>query len=137
MLNRVILIIALILCGGFAYLVSAQYQPLPIQEDLNQKILGKWVAEADSDILMVYHSDGKLLSYYKGVFHRERKWEFTDVCDRANVRDLQEWDYGILKITAIDDESDYMCYVVQGLESVLTLLRIPEGNLLIYDRVVE
>jgi len=30
-----------------------------------------------------------------------------------------------------------MCYVVQGLESVLTLLRIPEGNLLIYDRVVE
>jgi hypothetical protein len=137
MLNRVILIIALILCGGFAYLVSAQYHPLPIQEGLNQKILGKWVAEDDSDILMVYHSDGKLLSYYKGVFHRERKWEFTDVCDRANVRDLQEWEYGILKITAIDDESDYMCYVVQGLESVLTLLRIPEGNLLIYDRVVE
>jgi hypothetical protein len=134
MLNRVILIIALILCGGFAYLVSAQYQPLPIQEDLNQKILGKWVAEADSNILVVYHSDGKLISYYKGVFHRERKWEFTDVCDRAII---EEGDYGILKITAIDDESDYMCYVVQGLESVLTLLRIPEGNLLLYDRVVE
>ena len=47
------------------------------------------------------------------------------------------WDYGILKITAMDDESDYMCYVVQGMESVLTLLCIPEGNLLIYDRVVE
>lgn len=107
MLNRVILIIALIICGGFAYLVSAQYQPLPIQEDLNQKILGKWVAEADSKSILEFLPDQKLKSYYNGVFIADDKWEFTDVCDRANVRDLQEWEYGILKITAIDDESDY------------------------------
>ncbi|MCC5926324.1 MAG: hypothetical protein JJU41_07150 [Bacteroidetes bacterium] len=83
---------------------------------------------------MEFLPDQKLKLYYNGVFIAEDKWEFTDVCDRAI---LEEGDYGILKITAIDDESDYMCYVVQGLESVLTLLRIPEGNLLIYDRVVE
>lgn len=134
MLNRIILIITLILCGGLAILASAHYQSQTIQTDLNQKILGKWVAEADSNVILEFLPESKLNSYYNGVIIAEDRWEFTDDCDGAI---LEEGDYGILKMASMDDASDYMCYVVMGMESVLTLLYIPGGNLHIYDRVVD
>lgn len=101
---------------------------------MNQKILGKWVAEADSNVILEFLPESKLSSYYNGVIIAEDRWEFTDDCDGAI---LEEGDYGILKMASMDDASDYMCYVVMGMESVLTLLYIPEGNLHIYDRVVD
>lgn len=134
MLNRIILIITLILCGGLAILASAHYQSQTIQTDLNQKILGKWVAEADSNVILEFLPESKLNSYYNGVIIAEDRWEFTDDCDGAI---LEEGDYGILKMASMDDASDYMRYVVMGMESVLTLLYIPGGNLHIYDRVVD
>lgn len=107
------------------------------EDELNQKILGRWISEGDPKSQWLFLPEGVLKRFYDGVEMSERKWEFTDVCEGGSIYDLQEWEYGILKITAMDDESDYTCYIVQGMESVLTLLRIPEGNLLIYERVVE
>lgn len=132
MLSKTITLLTLVLVGGWVVFLTP-HENIPIHEDdLNQKILGRWISEIDNKSQWVFLPDGVLKPFYDGEEMSERTWEFTHECNGAQV---QEDDYGILKIMSFGDFHN--CYVVQGLESVLTLLRIPEGNLLIFDRVVE
>jgi hypothetical protein len=103
------------------------------QEDPSKKILGTWRSESDQKSHLVFLGDGVLKTLYDGEELYESTWEFVEECNGERSSDK---DYGMLKITYVDD-GIYDCYVVQGLESVLTLLRVPEGDLLLFNRVVE
>jgi hypothetical protein len=132
MLSKFIVGISMVLIGCVLMFANPLSNKITDQHDLDQKILGKWTSENDAKSQWIFMPEGVLRPLYDGAILTERHWEFTEECDGAQVL---EGDYGLLKITSTS--GIYNCYVVQGLESVLTLLRIPEGNLLIYDRVVE
>ncbi len=109
--------------------VSASAQPAP-ESDPARMILGAWVNKKDSRNTMVFSSNGKLLEYYDSELLFESSWEFVEECAGERTAD---GDYGMLRL--IDSDGLQECYVVQGLESILTLLRVPEGNLLLFKRV--
>lgn len=94
-------------------------------------ILGTWKAENDTGYEWVFLANGEHQRSRNGELIRERSWQIVNECEGETAD--REVDFAMLKI----DRGDHMpsqCYVVQGLNGVLTLLSLPQGRLLIFDR---
>lgn len=63
---------------------------------------------------------------------QEVEWNIVLQCE-GETADNEE-DFAMLEISR-GNNLPSQCYVVQGLNGVLTLLAIPQGRLLIFDRV--
>src|SRR6056297_565747 len=104
----------------------------PQSSDPEEMILGKWHAENDSTFVWEFYENGQHFTYSGDELIRERSWEIVNECE-GEAADNKE-DFAMLEIGR-GDSLPSQCYVVQGLNGVLTLLAIPQGRLLIFDRV--
>ena len=100
--------------------------------DPQEMILGKWHAESDSTFVWEFYENGQHFTYSEDDLKSERSWEIVNECE-GETADNEE-DFAMLVIGR-DNNLPSQCYVVQGLNGVLTLLAIPQGRLLIFDRV--
>lgn len=90
-------------------------------EDLNQMILGEWINEKDSSFRLAFFDNNTVLEKYESSEDGPYNWKFVNECSGETA---SEYDFGML---TIEYENYTQCYVVQGLGSVLTLLRLPQG----------
>lgn len=95
-------------------------------------ILGKWVSEEDSEYVWEFLSNGTHHTYTDGQLTRERSWQIVNECEGEIVDN--EYDFAMLELNR-GSNLPSQCFVVQGLNGVLTLLGLPQGRLLIFDRV--
>lgn len=110
--------------------ISSNPQP----SDPEEMILGKWLAEKESGYKWEFKNDGQHFTYRGGQLIRERSWQIVNECE-GETADNEE-DFAMLEISRGQNLPN-QCYVVQGLNGVLTLLAIPQGRLLIFDRFVD
>ena len=96
-----------------------------------EMILGKWEAEESPGFVWHFYDDNSLVFSDSGQLFQEVEWNIVLQCEGENANN--EEDFAMLEVTY--SENDTQCYVVQGLNGVLTLLAIPQGRLLIFDRV--
>lgn len=125
---NILLLIALIVWGTFNCPSTNQYI---FDEDLDKMILGEWINEKDSSFRLAFFDNNTVIEKYESSEDGPYKWKFVNECSGETA---SEYDFGMLTIVY---ENYTQCYVVQGLGSVLTLLRLPEGNLMIFDKKTE
>jgi len=101
--------------------------------DPEQMILGKWEAESNQDFIWQFYDDGSLKFTESGQLFDEVEWQIVNECEGETVDN--EYDFAMLEIAY--NVNDKQCYVIQGLNGVLTLLALPQGSLHIFDRVVD
>ncbi|PKD43307.1 hypothetical protein CWD77_11895 [Rhodohalobacter barkolensis] len=99
--------------------------------DPEEMILGKWYAENDSTYIWEFNEGSQHFTYSDDELVSERAWQIVDECE-GETADNEE-DFAMLEISRGQNVPN-QCYVVQGLNGVLTLLAIPQGRLLIFDR---
>lgn len=98
-------------------------------DDPHLMIVGEWLSENDNNSVWVFTEANTYLSKYDGEIIGTGTWEFVLECEGEYAHDD---DFGMLEI--LFDDGDTHCYVVQGLNGALTLLALPHGRLLIFDR---
>ena len=99
--------------------------------DPEEMILGKWQAENDPEFIWEFLENGQHFTYSNNELISERSWQIVDECEGETADN--EYDFAMLELTR-DGNLPSQCYVVQGLNGVLTLLSVPQGRLLIFDR---
>jgi len=104
-----------------------------MSDDPEEMILGTWVHESDPKSVMEFKKDGVLHSIYDDDLSIE-SWEIVEECAGETVN--TPYDFAMLLIKSPDIDHT-QCYVIQGLNGRLTLLALPQGRLIIYDRVDE
>jgi hypothetical protein len=128
MLIKEILITLIVLFNLTEYSSNNNYS---LDEDLDKMILGEWINEKDSSFRLEFFDNNTVIEKYESSEDGPYKWNFVNECSGETA---SEYDFGML---TIEYENYTQCYVVQGLGSVLTLLRLPEGNLMIFDKKTE
>lgn len=101
-----------------------------IDFDTEPTIVGEWQSEIDEKSILEFAAENTLTRKYDGEITASGTWVFVNECEGETAHDE---DFGMLKISF--DSEVAQCYVVQGLNGVLTLLALPQGRLLIYDRL--
>jgi len=101
--------------------------------DPEQMILGKWEAESNQEFIWQFYDDGSLKFTESGQLFDEVEWQIVNECEGETVDN--DYDFAMLEIAY--NVNDKQCYVIQGLNGVLTLLALPQGRLHIFDRVVD
>ena len=96
-------------------------------------ILGKWEAESNQEFIWQFYDDGSLKFTESGQLFDEVEWQIVNECEGETVDN--DYDFAMLEIAY--NVNDKQCYVIQGLNGVLTLLALPQGRLHIFDRVVD
>jgi len=104
----------------------------PPSSDPEEMILGKWHAENDSTFVWEFYENGQHFTYSDDELISERAWQIVSECEGETAENKE--DFAMLEIGR-GNNLPSQCYVVQGLNGVLTLLAIPQGRLLIFDRV--
>ncbi|MCC5914641.1 MAG: hypothetical protein JJU46_09730 [Balneolaceae bacterium] len=98
--------------------------------DPQEMILGKWESEGSPDFIWHFYENSSLYFLDDGQLFEEAEWHIVHQCE-GETADNEE-DFAMLEV--LYAENDKQCYVVQGLNGVLTLLSLPQGRLLIFDR---
>lgn len=99
--------------------------------DPEEMILGKWQSEENPGFVWHFYDDSTLVFSDSGHFFQETEWSIVHECE-GETADNEE-DFAMLEV--LYSENDTQCYVVQGLNGVLTLLAIPQSRLLMFDRM--
>ncbi|MES3631205.1 MAG: hypothetical protein PPP56_13660 [Longimonas sp.] len=110
-------------CSGVAF--AQEFDP----EEVEQQLMGTWVAEADPKSRWVFTED-TLQDYYDGELQAEDPFSVVHECRGEEVK---EHDAGMLLVESQSGAD--ICAVIQGLsEERLTLLSIPSGRLILFVR---
>lgn len=99
--------------------------------DPKEMILGKWEAESNPGFIWRFYEDSSLHFVDDGQLFQEAEWQIVNECEGETAGN--EEDFAMLEV--LYAENDKQCYVVQSLNGVLTLLSLPQGRLIIFDRI--
>lgn len=112
-------------------LISSLLSSVELKNDPGELIEGTWESSEDKYFIWEFLEIGVHRSYQNNALISESKWKIVQECE-GETADNDE-DFAMLEV--IYAENDKQCYVIQGINGVLTLLSVPQGRLLIFDRI--
>ncbi len=123
-LNGILILIITLFVSYFSFSEKSENQ------EPHQLIIGEWQQENDEKSLWVFSNENVLKRIYDSEIRSIGTWHIVDMCEGEYIH---EEDFGMLETTF--ESGITQCYVIQGLNGTLTLLSVPQGRLLIFDKV--
>jgi len=112
--------------------LANNYKSPQLQSDIETQIVSTWVAEDDTNVKLIFDSNGKCLSYYNNDLTSTFNYSISHQCDSES--DLKAW---FLKMTDVE-VSSIRCYELYGANAdnnnTLTMKDMNSGKLLVYQK---